>query len=70
MTQVVGFGKDLEEWSDRQKPWVEYLTKYQQLLADHSQAEILLKLGLGSYRNKGHSGPPHNSLQRPLGVFS
>lgn len=45
MTRVVEqYGEDS---TDQQKPWVELLNKYQQLLADHSQAELLLKLGLG-----------------------
>ena len=39
--------RELEEWSDQQRAWVQLLAKYRQLLADYSQAEILLKLGLG-----------------------
>ena len=38
---------ELEEWSDQQRPWVQLLAKYWQLLADYSQGEVLLKLGLG-----------------------
>lgn len=34
-------------WSERQKPWIDLLLKYQQMLSDHAQAEILLDLGLG-----------------------
>ena len=38
---------DPNMWGDGQKQWVDLLIKYQQLLADCSQAEVLLKLGLG-----------------------
>lgn len=38
---------DPGKWTEQQKPWVNLLAKYRQLLADHSQAEVLLKLGLG-----------------------
>lgn len=57
MTRVVECGSNLPEWSGQQKPWVELLAKYQQLLADHSQAEILLKLGLGSFKKNCSTWP-------------
>ncbi len=41
--------RDSREWRDDLKQWVDLLAKYRQLLADCSQAEVLHKLGLGTY---------------------
>ena len=39
--------RDVGGWTAKQKPWVDLLLKYEQLLKDHTQAEVLRNLGLG-----------------------
>ena len=45
------------EMSDKEHSLVELLKQYQELLADHTQADVLQSLGLGELSNSCYEGP-------------